>query len=45
METEVRLIKKEDIKKGETLQSVEVDAQSLIAAIDVTPSGDDALRQ
>jgi hypothetical protein len=30
-----------DIKKVESLQSVKVRGQSLIAAIDVTPSGDD----
>jgi hypothetical protein len=35
-----------DVKEVKSLQSVKVRGQSLIAAIDVTPSGDDdALRQ
>jgi hypothetical protein len=36
-----KLINSEDKKKVESLQSVKVRGQSLIAAIDVTPSGDD----
>jgi hypothetical protein len=41
MKIEFRLIKRQDKKKEEPLQSVKVRGQSLIAAIDVTPSGDD----
>jgi hypothetical protein len=46
MKIDFKLIKAEDKKKVEPLQPVEVRGQSLIAAIDVTPSGDDdTLRQ
>jgi hypothetical protein len=45
MKIEFTTIKVGDKKKGESLQSVKVRGQSLIAAIDVTPSGDDALQQ
>jgi hypothetical protein len=46
MKRDFRLVMAEDKKKEESLQSVTVRGQSLIAAIDVTPSrDDDALQQ